>query len=128
MTKEEKGVFAVLKVQQRAVELGFLVSAPINPCRYDLILDNGMLSRVQVKYGNTKTGHSTGAIRVDLRRHGKTYSRKEVDAVLVYLPAVEKICWFGPEVFDGRETIYIRYEPSKNNQRSKCVFAEKHFW
>jgi PD-(D/E)XK endonuclease len=128
MTKEQKGILAVLKVQQRAVEKGVLVSAPINPCRYDLILDDGTLNRVQVKYGGTKSGHSVGAVRVDLRRHGKTYSKDEIDAIVVYLPAIEKICWFGSEVFDGREAIYVRYEPSKNNQRKKCILAEKHFW
>jgi len=129
MTKEEKGILAVLKVQQRAVEKGQLVSVPINPCRYDLVLDDGAkLTRAQVKYGNIASPHSTGAVRVTLQRHGKTYSAREIDVLLVYLPSVDKVCWFTSETFEGRNELYIRTEATKNNQKKKCLLAEDHFW
>lgn len=129
MTKEEKGILAVLRVQERALTKGWLVSAPTNPCRYDLVLDDGKrLYRAQVKYANSPSPHSQGAYRLDLKKRGRTYSRAEVDVVIAYLPNGDKICWFEPEVFDGKKTLYIRVAPTKNGQRSKCILADDHRW
>ena len=129
MTKGERGHLAVLKAQETALKKGWLVSVPTNPCRYDLVLDDKTrLWRAQVKYGNRATGHSTGAVRVDLRRHGKIYTGTEIDVLLVYLPVVECLCWFESETFAGRKDLHIRFQPAKNGQRSGCLFVEDHVW
>ena len=58
---------------------------------------------------------------------GVLSSRDEVDIVLAYIPAIDQVCCFGPEFFENKNNIYIRFEPAKNKQK-KCVFADDHLW
>jgi hypothetical protein len=41
MTKSQKGEFAKLKVEQRALEKGWITSRTVESSRYDLVLDSG---------------------------------------------------------------------------------------
>lgn len=129
MTNSFKGQYAVLMVEKRALEKGFLVSHPISSqCRYDLIIDDGnTLFRVQVKYGNVKTKES-GASKVCLRKNNKPYLTSEIDALAIYLPILDKICWVTGNDFHGKKALQIRLEPSKNGQIDKCFFANEHLW
>lgn len=75
-TSNWKGQLAVSKAQVRAIELGYYVSVPLMDYRYDLVLDDGKkLWRVQVKYANRISTHTTGSVVVNLayetrkRRH-----------------------------------------------------------
>lgn len=110
-TSNRKGDLAELKAQIRAVELGYLVSIPTHHCRYDLVLDDGKkLWRVQVKYGDGKLTHAQGSVRVNLayetrrRRYIHTYAENEVDALVVYLPKLDKLCWLPNRVFVGKKS------------------------
>ena len=51
-----------------------------------------------------------------------------MDALLVYLPRVDRICFFPREVFCGKSGLNIRLEPARNGQSKGCVPAEKFFW
>jgi hypothetical protein len=129
VTKEERGQLAVLKVEQRALELGFIVSRPSTPARYDLVIDDGkQCHRVQVKYANGKTFHAQGVAIASLRREGRTYQRGEIDAIVVYVAPVDCVCWFGSEEFHGKANLYIRYQPAKNGQNNKCKFVDSYKW
>lgn len=123
-----------MKAQIRAVELGYLVSIPTHHCRYDLVLDDGSkLWRVQVKYADGKPSNSDGAVVVKLEyndrtSHSYTYSFDEIDALVVYIPRADKLCWLPPITYVGKKRLNIRLEPPKNGQKHKMVLAGEYFW
>ena len=122
-----KGEVAQLHVELRAAEKGITVSRPTTEARYDLLLDlDGVIEKAQVKYAGY---WRNDAVQVDLRRDTrnnkvkKTYKRDEVDAVYVYIPDKGKIYKLGPDIFDGRTTLNIRFSLPKNGQRKGLVLA-----
>lgn len=136
MNTNQKGRLAVLKVEERAMEKGWISSTPSVETVYDLILDDGKrLYRVQVKYADGSSGRETGAVSVGLEkregasrfRHG-TYSRRDIDAVLAYIPKIDKVLWIGPERFEGKRNIWIRVSRPKNNQSLGLNRAEDFEW
>lgn len=134
-TSNLKGQLAVSKVELRAMELGFIPSRPLFDSRYDVIIDDGKkLWRVQVKYGNGKPRNSVGSVTVNLayetrgRKNIYTYNESEVDALVVYIPKIDKLCWFPCEVFVGKKELSIRIDPPLNGQKSKIYYAYDYFW
>ena len=131
------GEYAFAKVLQRAIEKGVVVHRPLIECRYDLVLDDGFkLYRTQVKYTNQASPkQSQGVVPVGLskwRNGGRSitpcYTATEIDLLLVYVRRIDKILWFGPDVFDGRSKLYIRVAPSRNNQLKGCLMAADYVW
>jgi hypothetical protein len=131
------GEYAVAKVIERAIERGVRVSRPVIECRYDLIVDDGLkLYRTQVKYaGGACPRQCQGAVVVGLskwRNDGRAeipyYTAAEIDLLLVYVRKMDRILWFGPEVFDGRKKLHIRVEPTRNNQKKGCLMAIDYLW
>src|SRR4051812_49123896 len=121
LTTEQKGQIAFLKVQIEAARKGAIIAPPTTPARHDLILDyRGKLYRVQVKYADSKSSTSVGAVRVDLRKRKRCYSQEEIDVILVYVPQVDKVCWFTPEAFHNKVGLQPRLHPAKNGQRRGC--------
>lgn len=130
-----KGAIACAAFDKRALERGGVVSVPCVDARYDRILDiDGRLFRVQVKYSDRESSRSEGAIHVDLASYGggrvrhESYDRSEVDAVVVYLPRADLLCWLGPEVFENRSTVTLRTAPPRNGQRAGVRFAPDYAW
>jgi bisphosphoglycerate-independent phosphoglycerate mutase (AlkP superfamily) len=123
-----KGQIAELKVQLRAAEKGYIISIPTVPGRYDAILDNGKLERIQIKYAGYLHTLAEGSVVVELRRRGQVYNKNEVDALLVYIPQIDKIVKIPSNLFCGRSSITIRYQPSKNRQVDGIVFAKDFLW
>lgn len=132
LTTKQKGEIAYIKCALRAVELGFTLSKPTTDARYDVIIDeDNKLQRAQIKYaGGTahtatadfrRRSHSTGA-------NTRTYSAAEIDLMLVYVPAIDKVLRLGPALFDGKPSIIIRLTPTKNNQRAKVIMAGPLIW
>lgn len=131
---------AKLKVELRAAEKGWICSRTIEGARYDLVLDNGLrLFRVQVKYAGSKASNSNGSVQVSLRRwagngrdqrRGKTrtYSAEEIDSVAVYIPQIDKICWFESEHFAERHGFNVRYATPKNGQSKGVILAQNFVW
>lgn len=137
LTTGQKGSLALLKVQQRALKRGAITSLPTTDnCRYDAIIDEGGHPfRVQIKYANRTSGEGEGAISVELTSYHRSgrlasrgYTAKEIDALPVYVPRIDNVLWFGPEIFVGRTSIQIRLEPSKNGQTQGCRFATDYIW
>jgi hypothetical protein len=134
-TSNWKGQLATTKVQLRALELGYIPSIPNMDCRYDIIIDDGKkIWRVQVKYANGTPSHSSGSVIAKLayetrqRRMTYTYKESEVDALVVYIPKIDKLCWFPCEVFVGKQVLCVRLEPSLNGQKSRIIQASDYFW
>lgn len=134
VTTNTKGQLAVSKAELRAFELGYLPSRPLFDARYDLIIDNGRkLSRLQVKYANGKPSNTTGAVVVkleymDRRKNIYTYQNNEVDGLIVYIPKLDKLCFFPKTVFVGKKKLNVRISKSKNNQKKGVVAAEDYYW
>ena len=130
-----KGEIARLKVLLRAAEKGILVSEPIVEARYDLVFDiDSKLYKIQVKYADHAPTKVSGSVQLDLRKNTRgntnkrTYSKDEIDAVLVYLPAVDKIIWLGPELFHEKSTITLRYTATLSGQKQKLNLIEDLIW
>ncbi len=136
MTTKQKGILASLKFETRANEQGYVVSKPTtDECRYDYILDdNNQRLRVQIKYADGRTFHSKGAVYVSLRKDQKTrkkmlsYSQQDIDALVVYVPKIDALCWFGPKVFRGKQALTIRYRPPENGQKKLLLMAQDYIW
>jgi len=131
----KKAELAMLKVSMRALERGDPISKPVfEGTRYDYVIETGgKFYRAQVKYADGKRHRTIGAVQVNLRREIKKkknhpYDKSEIDALLVYVPKIDKVCWFGPEIFDGRQNLSIRIAPAKNGQTKGCVAAEDYLW
>jgi hypothetical protein len=131
------GEYAVTKVLLRAIEKGVGVSRPVIECRYDLIVDDGKLHRVQVKYAGDRKAlkHASGVVsvglskwRVDGRGPILGYSTEEIHAVLVYVRKLDQVLWVGPEIVAGRTALYIRVEPTRNGQKKGCLMAADYVW
>ena len=132
-----KGEIALLKVQERALEKGILISVPIrHSSRYDVVLDEqGILKRAQVKYCNGKSRVASGCVRLGLQKrlwgkgwNRRCYTRDEIDLILVYIPEVNKIVALKPELFEGKTAVNIRLEKPKNGQKKGIIALEKNLW
>jgi PD-(D/E)XK endonuclease len=130
-----KAEIAMMKVGMRALQVGAFVSKPIfEGARYDYIIErDGKLYRAQIKYADGKLGYTTGAVYLNLRKQIKKnknfpYNESEVDVLVVYVPKIDKVCWFGPEVFCGKQGLAIRISPTKNGQIKGCLAAEDYLW
>ena len=142
MNNTQKGEIAKLRTEIRAAEKGWLSSRTVEGARYDLVLDDGeKLYRAQVKWAGSEMSHSEGSVSVELRRYcgdgrnlkytrskSRVYGASEVDVVIAYIPQIDELCWFGPSMFDGKSTITVRFQPSKNGQKKGIVLAQDYVW
>lgn len=129
MNTRDKGEYAKLKVMLRAAELGYTVCLPTTEVRYDLILErDGICLRAQVKYADGQPGHASGSIRLALYRRGKLYTGTEIDVILVYLPRLDRICYFEASRFHAKNILQIRFVPTKSGQKLGCLIAQEYFW
>lgn len=134
ITTNTKGQLAVSKAELRAFELGFLPSRPLYDARYDLVIDNGNnLLRIQVKYANGTPLNSSGSVIVKLEYQDRTkkvhtYQDSEVDALVVYIPKLDKLCFFPKSIFVGKRKLNIRTAKAKNNQKTGIIAAKDYYW
>jgi hypothetical protein len=131
------GAYAEAKGLERAVEKGIDVFKPVFECRVDFILYDGLkLYRTQVKYtARSSPRQCRGVVPVRLskwRNDGRAvipyYTAEEIDLLLVYVRKIDKILAFGPEAFDRRQNLFIRIEPTRNNQKKGCLMAADYIW
>jgi hypothetical protein len=129
LTTDAKGEIACLKVRIEAIKRGVLVIQPPPYARYDLVLDyQAKLYRAQLKYADAKSQNSQGAVRLDLRKRKKCYTKDEIDVLLAYVPQIDKICWFPPEIFHNKVALQLRLSPAKNGQKKGCLMVNDFIW
>tara|TARA_Y100000034_G_scaffold95868_1_gene116563 strand:- start:1308 stop:1724 length:417 start_codon:yes stop_codon:yes gene_type:complete len=136
MVTTQKGELAALKVDQRAIEKGFVSSKPVFECVYDRVLErDGEFYKVQCKFvGSQKKNPVSGSAVIRLERIGhdhkkaKTYTQEDVDVVVAYIEAVDRLVWLKADKFEGKKAISIRYEPAKNGQKSNVLDIEDVEW
>lgn len=130
MTNHDKDLLACCKVDMRALILGAVLSRPTTDfARYDRVIDwSGRLYRAQIKYVSCAASNCQGSVLLHLSKGSRPcYTAQEIDALLVYIAPSDQLCWFGPEVFDGRAHLQIRFMPPLNNQK-KCLMASDYLW
>ena len=130
-----KGEYACSKFETRALEKGAIVSKPSCECSYDRIVDfEGKLYRVQIKYADSPSTNADGAVLATVGKAAKTkgyhvpYESKEIDILVVYLPKIDKVCWFDRSVWKDKRKLQIRFAPPKNGQTKGCRFAKDYVW
>lgn len=130
----QKGKLAELKVQEKAVELGWVPCLPIMEQRYDMLLEKGgRILRAQVKWCDFIKG---GSVRLSLNRetrrngHSRPYDAEDVDVLLIYVPETGDILWVEPDVFSGKKTLNFRLEPPAKKQRFRhpLRYAKDFVW
>ena len=133
--KMMKAQVAMLKVQERALGKGMVVSLPtVEGMRYDCVIDDGKrLLKVQVKYAGGSSDGLKGAVHVSLtkaegRGANRPYGSDEIDLMLVYVAPVDCVCSFYPDDFKDKMNLNIRYRPAKNGQVRGCVMVEDRMW
>ena len=134
ITSNVKGQLAVSKAEIRAFELGYIPSRPLYDARYDLIIDDTKtLQRIQVKYANGIPKNSSGVVIVkldyeDRQKKAHTYQKEEVDALVVYIPKIDKLCYFPPNLFLGKRKLSVRFKRAKTNHVKRIVLAKDYYW
>lgn len=134
ITSNIKGQLAVSKAEIRAFELGFIPSRPLYDSKYDLLIDDGFkILRVQIKYADGKPSTSTGAVvvkleYVDRQKNVHTYQNTQVDALVVYIPKINRLCYFPKKIFVNKRRLNIRISDPKNNQKQRVIFASDYYW
>src|SRR5262245_59457284 len=119
LTTDQKGQIALVKVQIEALKKGAVVLLPTTPERYDLVLDwQGKYYRDQRKYADARTSHAHVNVLVYLQRRNRRYTEEEIDVLLVYVPQIDKICWFSPAAFHNKTALCLRVHPAKNGQKN----------
>lgn len=132
----KKGQEAVLAVQRRALQRDCVICFPTTESRFDAVVvtPDGKCLKAQIKYADQENKSAQGSIVLDLRKETrndgkkKTYSDKEIDILLVYLPVVDEVLWFGPEQFGGKQSLTIRYEPPKNGYVTNVTLHKNFIW
>jgi len=112
-----RGEIAQLKVQLAAAHKQLTVSIPTTEVRFDAIIEeNSKLFRAQIKYCDRKT-KKNGVLELQLynrKQNKKCYSKDDIDQLLVYVPQVDRILSFGPDIFHNKKTITINIKDSNN--------------
>lgn len=127
----QKGDIAELAIAFEAVKLGYSVSFPYgHNNRYDLIVDrNEKLERVQVKYVNSDGITIKISCRSVNKENGKLvkhkYTKNDIEWLAVF-DSFDNTCYFIPseELNDGMDTVILRIEKPKNNQKKLIRWAK----
>ena len=124
------GTITELKCMTYFLELGYTVSVPQNPSRYDFIIDTGKeLLKIQVKTCNTtrKEGaitFSTNSSHFIRGQHIHTnYKNDNIDYFCTYY---NQECYLVPVEECGSTEKRLRIAPTKNGQTKNICFAKNY--
>lgn len=120
-----KGTITELKCKTYFLELGYMVSTPDSPARYDFILDTGeKLLKIQVKTSKSEEDKFTfETCSSHITRNGasrRSYS-KEIDYFCTWF---ENECYLIPIEECGPRGKSLRIAPTKNGQVKNICFAK----
>jgi hypothetical protein len=120
------GTITELKCKIYFLELGYTVSTPENPSRYDFILDTGdKLLKVQVKTSNTDGEKITFATCSSHFINGKvTHTDYKNDNIDYFCTWSGNECYLIPVKECGRSEKTLRLIPARNGQVEGICFAK----
>jgi len=131
LTTDQKGAIAEFEITAAAIRLGIGVYKPVSDgLRSDLIFEcDRKLLRIQCKWaprrGNVVVVRCRSCRRTSEGIRHRAYTADEVDAIATYCAELDT-CYFAPaDRFDGHLELYLRLEPSRNNQQVGVNWAKE---
>lgn len=127
MNTKQLGTIGELKAQYDFMKAGFDVSIPIGDyCAYDLIIvKNGKIFKIQVKSCEKIVD---GRMKFDLTSRNyyidKKYDTQDCDYFYFYCLENEQSYLYKNTEDNNSRAVYIRIEPTKNNQTKGINFAK----
>lgn len=122
------GSITELKCITYFLELGYTVSVPQNPCRYDFVLDTGdRMLRIQVKTSNTtrRPGGITFSTCSSHYVKGKhTHTSYKQDNIDYFCTYYNNECYLVPVCECGGREKCLQLGPLKNGQVKNITFAK----
>lgn len=123
-----KGTITELKCKTYFLELGYMVSTPESPTRYDFILDTGeKLLKVQVKTCHIEEDGAKLAFKVSSTHataKGNTRHHYQDDGIDYFCTWYDNECYLVPVSDCGKDVKYLRLKPTKNGQVKNISFAK----
>jgi hypothetical protein len=107
------------------MKMNFIVSKPLNKCRYDLLADiNNHIYRIQVKKGSVKEDYikfNTASVN---NKNNKTvqYTDKEIDYFIVVVLETEEVYMIHVNDYSNSQQRF-RLTKTKNNQEKHILYA-----
>ena len=125
-----KGTITELKCMTRLLELGYNVSVPQKPARYDFIIDTGVeLLKVQVKTSHAHNGTDAFIFATASRRQsrdGVVSHDYKLDGIDYFCTWYDGQCYLVPVEDCGRHEKILRLAPTVNGQVKNIAFAENY--
>jgi hypothetical protein len=127
MNTDLKGEHCEYIAVLRLMKAGYILSRPVNKCRYDLIADDrkGHLLRVQVKTANVKKNYIEFRTASVSKSGHKQYTSDEIDYFAVVEIETENVYIIDVKEC-SKETQRLRITNPLNNQK-KCILFAKDF-
>lgn len=120
------GAITEIKCQLHFMELGYIVSVPTTPERYDFILDTGEnLYKIQVKTAHAIDGGLEFSVCSSHFVNGKvTHSHYKDDNIDFFCTEFNGVYYLVPVSECGKDSKRLRLEPTKNGQVKGISFAK----
>lgn len=123
-----RGTITELKCKTYFLELGYMVSTPESPTRYDFILDTGeKLLKIQVKTCHIKEDGAKLTFKVSsthITANGSTRHHYQDDGIDYFCTWYDNECYLVPVSDCGRDEKFLRLKPTKNGQVKNISFAK----
>ena len=122
------GTITELKCKTYFLELGYMVSTPESPTRYDFILDTGnKLLKIQVKTCHTEEDGSKIVFQVKsshITAAGNVKHHYRDDGIDYFCTWYDNECYLIPVSDCGKDEKALRLKPTKNGQVKNIAFAK----
>lgn len=123
-----KGTLTELRCMTSLIELGYNVSVPQRPTRYDFILDTGkQLLKIQVKTSSLKRANGCFTFATASRRRGKNKivsHNCRNDGIDYFCTWFDNNCYLIPVAECGTNEKNLRLAPTNNGQAKNIAFAK----
>ena len=123
-----RGTITELKCKTYFLELGYMVSTPESPTRYDFILDTReKLLKIQVKTCHIEEDGARLAFKVSsthITANGNTKRHYQDDGIDYFCTWYNNECYLIPVSDCGKDEKCLRLKPTKNGQVKNISFAK----
>lgn len=123
-----KGTITELKCKAYFLEMGFMVSTPESPVRYDFILDTGeQLLKVQVKTSHIEEDGAKIVFKTNsshITANGNVKHHYQNDGIDYFCTWYDNECYLIPIKDCGKDEKCLRLKPTKNGQVKNISFAK----
>lgn len=123
--KQICGITTQLKVAQKFIELGYIVSVPYgNNNRYDLIVDtDNSIYRIQVKHAHKNqndsyTVYTANSVATTTKKEIKYYNSKDIDFIVTIIN--EQLVVIPVKEIENMKSKVFRVELPKTGQTAYC--------